>query len=634
MIDKKGWFRLRGNWDVFVWIAFIIVSALLFGHSDFLITAQRSYAYLNNDGEAFLSGVITNISDFYTKTWEMAGNYGANYLPSTFIVYAIWNIPYKLILKAPEYWGDWSLIFQIWNRLLSAIVFIISSVVFYKILKDHFGLEEKNKKSVFLVFCGSPIAFFSQFIFNQYDSITVCLMLCGIYFYFKQNRSKKDGYLFVLFFALATTFKYYAILIFLILLVLEEKKVIRLCCLTFLAMLPCLLEVSFYLFTDREVFIASVLEFGALGYSMAGKFDVGFASINVLPLALCLVLACAYKTKTTCRVNVFRWFVFYSSCICACLFGLMTWHPQWLLFAIPFWSMLFLIQEDNRFLLFLDTVFSVVFIAFVSKCFINSVDQNLFRFGLLGDLFRYRIELPIEKTMGNYFPVDGHLLYTVFVAIMIVYCIFGKPKKDNGEKLFYVSDAFFVSGLRARFLVGVLAFMIPACACLPNIWKQDEKLWASYNSETRMLETVYLEDGSYSVVQYVSGTGHQINTVSVTSICATTAHEDLQITLDIIDTQSGDIVGSSSIAGYAIHSNGTSYFPFEACVLDEEHTYAFCFKANQEQAARLQYVVYEPGYVKTEFFARKGAHLDEKIVIGNNECINASLDMDIYGRYH
>ena len=80
--------------SVLQWVMFAVVAAfcfLFFCHQDVLITAGHAGEYLKG-----------HITDFYSACVDTDGLYGANYLPTTFIVFAIWNIPMKLFGLLPQ----------------------------------------------------------------------------------------------------------------------------------------------------------------------------------------------------------------------------------------------------------------------------------------------------------------------------------------------------------------------------------------------------------------------------------------------------------------------------------------------------------------------------------------------------
>ena len=69
------------------WILSFLILAVLFVtcvHSDVKLTGNRSFL------------MYKHFSDFYDASYQQSGGYWANYLPSTVIAYAIWNLPLYL----------------------------------------------------------------------------------------------------------------------------------------------------------------------------------------------------------------------------------------------------------------------------------------------------------------------------------------------------------------------------------------------------------------------------------------------------------------------------------------------------------------------------------------------------------
>lgn len=132
--------------------------------------------------------------------------------------------------------------------------------------KPGFG-EKKAKlcKFAFLVF---PIGVFSQFIFSQYDIFTVFFMVLGLYFYVRGGLWK-----FALSFGVAATFKYHALLFFLILLVLREKKIRNLIKYAVVMAVPLMIEVLPNI--GNIYFKRNVLGFGVLKF-VQKPFTIGF----------------------------------------------------------------------------------------------------------------------------------------------------------------------------------------------------------------------------------------------------------------------------------------------------------------------------------------------------------------------
>lgn len=140
-----------------------------------MITAGHSIEYLNG-----------HITDFYTACKKVDGVYAANYLPSTFIVFAVWNIPIKLLGLAPEFLGDWSVSLTMWNKLLPTLIFLASTVILYKLCTERFGFEKKKAMlTVFLTFT-SPMAFFCAFTVAAFSCLPTFLAR-------SESLYKRDG---------------------------------------------------------------------------------------------------------------------------------------------------------------------------------------------------------------------------------------------------------------------------------------------------------------------------------------------------------------------------------------------------------------------------------------------------------
>ena len=191
------------------WILTCLILLFLFvscSQGDIRLTGNRSFL------------MYEHFTDFYQASYEQSGGYWANYLPSTFIAYAVWNLPLYLSGHLPEAILTNSFINNMWYKLLPVLLYFATGHLIYKIgLEAGFG-EKKSRlcKFAFLVF---PVGVFSQFIFSQYDIFTVFFMILGLYFLVKGRMWQ-----FALMFGIATTFKYQAVLYFLVFLLLKEKK--------------------------------------------------------------------------------------------------------------------------------------------------------------------------------------------------------------------------------------------------------------------------------------------------------------------------------------------------------------------------------------------------------------------------
>ena len=264
------------KWD---WLLFVVLAGFCyvsFCHSDICVTGNRGWQLWNS-----------NFFNYYDVLHTFSGNYGANYLFSTFFLFAVWILPLKLLgFPEPAYRASRG-IYNLWYQLLPVLFYAASAYLIYRIAMQ-IGMKKHRAKLCMFSFLTMPIAFFSQFIFSQYDSFTVFFMLLGIYYYFKAPEEKlftKEMALFSLFFGIATTFKYFALLIYLVFLLVREKRILKTLPFIAIALAPFVLECLPFMGSDN--FRKSVFGFFVLDYTAEGNISTRIGSVSLMK-ALCI----------------------------------------------------------------------------------------------------------------------------------------------------------------------------------------------------------------------------------------------------------------------------------------------------------------------------------------------------------
>ncbi|MBE5949659.1 MAG: hypothetical protein E7261_11635 [Lachnospiraceae bacterium] len=428
--------------DYIVFGVIALICYLTFQQGDIMHTAGSSYAYLH--------GHILDYYDYAAYEYNMWDSY----MPSTYIMFAIWNIPMKLfgIVTEPERFADFWVI--MWYKLLPVSLYIASGLIIYKIA-DAIGMGGKKSKLCAYAFLTAPIGFFSQFMFGQYDIFTIFFMLLGLYYYYKNNNK-----LFILYFALSIPFKLWSILFFVPLLLLKEKNIWKIIRNILLVAIPYAIE--FVVYYGNEVFRECVLGFSATSYVYTAGLNVGAGTVSYVVLMWGLICAYAYfKTPENETDNV-KWSLYLSCLVIVALFGLSQWHPQWLLLAMPFFVLSAFINKDTKIFMVLDIPMMLFFSIFTVNVWPNHVDQELFTWGIFGDyIYKY---IGTKLMMRDLYIIsDIGIVFTLFTALLVVSALFKHPKYcvDN-----FKSDVDNCIGwIRTRFLVGVGIFVIPAVIC-------------------------------------------------------------------------------------------------------------------------------------------------------------------------
>ncbi len=539
------------------------------------MTAQHSYGYL--DGR---------ITDFYSASYEMDGEYGSNYLPLTFIMFAIWNLPLKLFGGEPSFFGDWSILFTLWNKLLPVLFLFASACVIYRLAFDrlHFGRGKSMIAAMMLLL--SPYAFFSQFLFSQYDSFVVFFMLLGLYYFFKKEMTSKDWILFAVFFGIATSFKYFSAVIFFIFLVLKEKKILKILQRTAVFLCPILVQFGFYFLFDRYAMMQSIFHFSALEYAEGFGFESGIGTVNFVYVALILLIAFAYFTHPSDEYAVLGYGSFYACGVCFVLFGLMAWHPQWLMFAVPFWTLSTMINRRWDLFLLIDSIAAILFSFFVATSFHHQSDETLFRYGILsGELqFSRFSDFSISSLVGF---LGKDLMFTLLVAVFAVMFIFKHPRFNMKRADEPMPRA--TTWITVRFLCGALSFLIPAFVCLPFFMGSETFLWANFAEkveETEEEETIpeFLEvtrEGA-DLCQYFSLEGKDIRGIYVHTyhIQEDVVGKDDYLTMTLLDSD-GRVLGRATVFGDKVNEDELTQFRFDApIVIEKDAIYRVQITAN------------------------------------------------------
>ncbi len=439
-------------WDYLIFLILAGVCFLSFQQGDLIHTAGCSYGYLNG-----------HILDFY----DYCGTFDIHpsYMPSMYILFAIWNIPMYLLGIVTVPTEEFPLIATMWAKLLPCILYMISGIIIYMICME-IGMGEKKSKICTYASLTMPIGFYAQFIFGQYDIFMLFCILLGIYFYLKNK-----GFFFVLWFAIAITFKYSALLIFLPLLFLRTKNVWKILMSCVGAAIP--YGVEYLLYRGSEAFSNYAFGIGSSGDNPTGYifnstiftgYQLGAIQISVSLIILLFGVICglAYFTKIREKKELVKWMFYLCCLVFFMLFGLAKWHPQWLLMAVPFWVISAFIHKDTKIFMIIDILFMLFFTIFNVTMIPQNVDQQMFNYGIFGGLLNKDIgsKLLMTNIIGK---IDPMICLSMLSMIMLVYAVFKHPK--------YCADDFSANidcmgWIRARFVIGVAIFVIPAFMCL------------------------------------------------------------------------------------------------------------------------------------------------------------------------
>lgn len=546
-LTKKDWILF------FVLAGFCYVSFL---EGDIYITGNRSWWLW--DGP---------FTDFYERSHEITQGYGANYLPSTFILFAIWILPLKVLgFPIPQSTEESRILYNMWYKLLPVLFYLACAWLIYLVAKE-VGMGVRKAKICMFAFLTLPVAFYSQFIFSQYDSFTVFFVLLGLYYYFR--NAPGDRWRFCLCFGVATTFKYFSALIFFALLLLDEKNVFRIIKNAIVMVLPLILEVA--IFWQSESFHRSVFGFNAVGYTSQGDFSTIIGSVSFFKIACCFIVAWPYFVYPKGKDERTKWALYFCCGVCFAIFGFITWHAQWWIFAAPFWILSSFISKHLEKFLWLDVAFIVIFYPFVLNVWKGSIDEVTIKNGLWRFLFSNEFH---EKRMGDYLGIiDQNTLYSALFVLLLIFFVFKHPRyalddfrQEDGSKYIWL--------LRLRVIVAALLFIVPACVCVLNAQKgKNDVVWVSHPTEWMGIFSGNTYEEHFTDVEG--------ELESIYLYTATYDREnDCQVTIQLIDEESGSPLAEASLDGADAKNIEYTKVEFPDTVVSAEKSYTILISSD------------------------------------------------------
>lgn len=425
--------------------SFMLISCfLLFQQGDLFHTSTSSYAYL--EGHFF---------DFYDYNKSIVG--GNDYYALMYIIFAIWNIPLKLLGLTHDVSQGILLtpIELLWTKLLLVIFFFGTTYILFKITKLISNGNFVSSRKIAMMFATSPIAIFAVFIFGQYDIIGLFFTMIGFYYYLKYDKIK-----FAIFFSLAISLKFFPIVLFIPLILLDNKKLKDIIKLFLIGMAGTILQILMYLNNDafKEKF------FSLASGKVSGLYTLNISPLNNAPyliLGFCIICIYAYITsfKNTDIRN--KKSIFLCLGTYALLFSTVIWHPQWLIILMPFFALAYYyIKEKDKMCLF-DIVGMLAFIYITVNYFPANVDVTMVRSSILRNLFGYIPLIGKDILIGKFVPIFQGVFFVYLFSPILVYW-FEERNLEQKQDDFKISNGYFYS----RLYIGSAIFVSLSLFCI------------------------------------------------------------------------------------------------------------------------------------------------------------------------
>lgn len=428
-----------------MYITVALLTVVFFAQSDLSHTLFSSYT--------ILQGHVFDFYDFNQPT--MVGN---DYLILLYTVIALWMSPiyffglttpadhYHLLMANP--------VELMWAKLGLLGLLIVLAFLVRRVAERYFATDRGSNPHWLVV--TSPFAILPVLVMGQYDIIGLVLVLLG----FEAWLSKR--YLpFVAYFAIALSFKYLAVAIFVPLVLIGARSIRQALGWIALAMIPVGLQIGIGLTNAAFRSNAAAQPVKLL----LPDFD---SPISIAMRVIALLLACAIAVwligrKYESDSNQRDFAVLAVVASLTVFFVVVRWNPQWLIYAVPFWAFLTLQTKHVRSLMFIDALGFIGLVWMLANPWANNVDDSMALRGALSSLLPDRV-----LRLNDFFTPD-----LLMVGVILVHLAIVAPPAIRLWELYRYRATGNSAQLRSRIggawllrpLSFVVAFLIPVALC-------------------------------------------------------------------------------------------------------------------------------------------------------------------------
>ncbi len=367
--------------------AYLLIAAVFliffygYFYSDILITTSHGI----NFWDVIFSGKVLDFhalccSDVENAAYSITTIYAGYDFP-IYILFGIWNFPLWVIRKLTG--------INIWE-CVPAMMWAKSIILFFAVLTlrglnkvcDTIGIQER-KTLVAMIFFSSSFVSSCAIVNSQYDIITAYFMIEALNCFL--NRRRRG---FILYIAIATLIKPFALFLFVPLILYAEKNLIKIGI--------CSLGVLAPYFGVRLV-IRNTTQLGTYDNVLTlfkNKVHIGSADIPIFILISFVLWAFCYMYKEpTEKVSFYKNSVIISYLAFAIFFMFCSSSPYWCIMLLPFQCLLIGINKKHALLnVVLETVGSICLIGYymieIPWCF----DVRLLRTSFFAVLFGLRLD--------------------------------------------------------------------------------------------------------------------------------------------------------------------------------------------------------------------------------------------------
>lgn len=333
-----------------------------------------------------------------------------------------------------------------------------------------------------------------------------------------------------------------------------------------------------------EAFRRNVFGFGALEY-VQKPFSLGFFSgINLLAAAAAFVLVWAYQKKAETQDELRSWSVFFCVAVSFAIFGFSTWNPQWILLMAPFLVLNFMMNGNGNLLYMVTNIFMLAMYIFCSQ---SMVDERVLNSGILKYILKDR-EFSV-RMWDLYGFHDQELLCTAMWVVLLIYVVFGHPRYHSRKG--NVIAGGMVWQIRAAFLFGVAAFVLPMTVCAAGVLQGKINFFDNSRQNMEAENVVMLEE-NVPVIQEFTADGYTLSGIKIRIYTEPGNSEINSLNVVLKEKDTGKVIYEKNGDTYGMKEN-TALYPFlkEKISVEPEKPIVWKFPVMRQKEAEKVFTV-------------------------------------------
>lgn len=369
----------------------LLLASVVLGLLFFVSFMYTDIVETTRDGMTFWDALFSGrLRQFYVmnENVTISGRFGTSgaaiYDFPVYFVFAIWNLPLWIYEKVTGAFALDRLVGVLWAKSISIPFLIGICLTMIRIGKRIRGDAFPADKAL-LMFGSSVLFLVPVLIMGQYDAFCLLFMLLGTDAYIAGKNKQ-----FLAWFAVAVTFKLFALFVFIPLVLLKEKRLLRVCGsmaagLSFLVFWK-IVQGSFFVVSETGTdYVSGHL----LTFIFQSQIGFTYQSSSVFIMAFLFVcMFCYFRTPIPAERSGI-WAVYGALMGLAPFFIASLTHPQWSLLMLPFIVLLVFARKDSECAtgMWISTIFSsgLLLAQFIYYFWVFSIKTSAYT--LAGKLF-------------------------------------------------------------------------------------------------------------------------------------------------------------------------------------------------------------------------------------------------------